>query len=662
MKNLFAELAASQIRVNRSRTFWTLAAIALATALITCVTHFVASGAEMIATSVGGGLTQYSAAYRSTLVIPAAFLSLLIVVMAVVVISNVFRVSARERTAVFGTLKCVGATPAQIRKTMLWEALLLAAVGIPLGLVLGLALTAGGIAVANHFFDELNALTHIMLKTMTFRLRFVLSPLGLVIAALLALVTVLISAWLPARKAAKQSAIASVRGQNDVAVKLGRSHRISERIVAKWFGPEGLLAQKTLARSRQTFRTTVAALAVAVVLFIFIGFLWHQAGVFNTMMTGQNGYSVTADYQSATAREASDYTKPIASSLGDEITAELARYDGGTEIYGLGNDYARYDVTLDTSTLSPEIIDYYELDGQQTATFDVECIVIDSAHYAALCADAGVPVGSTLLINNDRLNLKGHATDTPFFAETPQTLTLDVADGSTQDISIDAVLTAEETPAELFFPNMNPVRLILPEMEHLRQYSWEAAPQDMDGFMDYAEQVLAAHFPDQSTDSYMQGGYSARVYATDDYYKVMNVAIVIALIFLVCFCALLMLIGFTNVVSTLSTNVLMRQSEFAVLQSVGMTPEGLRKMLALESIFCSLRALALGVPLGILLTYVVNLPIRAMFPVPYHFPLLPILLCSAGVLALTLAITTLAARRLRSQNIIDRIRSGQRLY
>lgn len=444
--NLFAELAASQIRVNRSRTFWTLAAIALATALITCVTHFVASGAEMIATSMGGGLTQYSAAYRSTLVIPAAFLSLLIVAMVVVVISNVFRISARERTAVFGTLKCVGATPAQIRKTMLWEALLLAAVGIPAGLLLGLALTAGGIVVANHFFDELNALTHIMLRTMTFRLRFVLSPLGLVIAALLALVTVLVSAWLPARKAAQQSAIASVRGQNDVAVKLGRSHRASERIVAKWFGPEGLLAQKTLARSRQTFRTTVAALAVAVVLFIFIGFLWHQAGVFNTMMTSQNGYTVTADYQSATASDASDYTKPITSALGDEITAELARYDGGTEIYGLGNDYARYDVSVDTSTLSPEIVDYYELDGQQTATFDVECIVIDSAHYAALCADAGVPVGSTLLINNDRLNLKGHATDTEFFAETPQTLSLDARDGATLDISIDAVLTAEETP------------------------------------------------------------------------------------------------------------------------------------------------------------------------------------------------------------------------
>lgn len=658
--NLFAELAASQIRVNRSRTFWTLAAIALATALITCVTHFVASGAEMIATSVGGGLTQYSAAYRSTLVIPAAFLSLLIVVMAVVVISNVFRISARERTAVFGTLKCVGATPAQIRKAMLWEALLLAGLGIPLGLVLGLGLTAGGIAVANHFFDELNALTHIMLQTMTFRLDFVLSPLGLVSAALLALATVLISAWLPARKAAKQSAIASVRGQNDVSVRLGRSHPLRERLVARLFGPEGLLAQKTLARSRQTFRTTTAALAVAVVLFIFIGFLWHQAGAFNTMMSNQNGYTVTADYQSATAHDGTDYTKPITSALGDAITRELAQA-GGTEVYGSGNDYVRYDVTVDTATLTPEIIDHYTLDGQQT-TFDVECIVIDQQHYAALCDAAGVPEGSTLLINNDRLNIKGHATDTPVFAETPETLTLDVVDGSQETVRIDAVLTAAETPAELFYPNTNHVRLILPEMDHLRQYSWQAAPADMDSFMDTAREILAAHFPDQSTDSYMQDGYSARVYATDDYNRVMNVAIVIALIFLVCFCALLMLIGFTNVVSTLSTNVLMRQSEFAVLQSVGMTPEGLRKMLALESILCSLRALVIGVPLGIVLTYIVNLPIRAMFPVPYHFPLLPILLCAAGVLALTLAITALAARRLRSQNIIDRIRSGQRIY
>lgn len=174
-----------------------------------------------------------------------------------------------------------------------------------------------------------------MLKTMTFRLRFVLAA-GAGDQRSPALVTDIISAWLPARKAAAAGAIASVRGQNDVAVKLGRSHRLSERIVAKWFGPEGLLAQK-IARSRQTFRTTVAALAVAVVLLRFIGFLWHQAGVFNAMMTERTTTPSPLITRAPRRAKPAITPSPIASSLGDEITAEL---DGGTEIYGLGNDCA----------------------------------------------------------------------------------------------------------------------------------------------------------------------------------------------------------------------------------------------------------------------------------------------------------------------------------
>lgn len=83
---------------------------------------------------------------------------------------------------------------------------------------------------------------------------------------------------------------------------------------------------------------------------------------------------------------------------------------------------------------------------------------------------------------------------------------------------------------------------------------------------------------------------------------------------------------------------------------------------ALESVLCTLRAIAIGVPLAVLLTYLVALPVRAAFPIPYYFPLAAILVCCGGVLALTLSITALAARRLRRENIIARIRSGQRLY
>ncbi|MFR1368859.1 MAG: FtsX-like permease family protein [Eisenbergiella massiliensis] len=43
--------------------------------------------------------------------------------MAVVVISNVFRISAGERISQFGTLKCVGATSRQIIKSVLYESI-----------------------------------------------------------------------------------------------------------------------------------------------------------------------------------------------------------------------------------------------------------------------------------------------------------------------------------------------------------------------------------------------------------------------------------------------------------------------------------------------------------------------------------------------------------
>ena len=69
--------------------------------------------------------------------------------------------------------------------------------------------------------------------------------------------------------------------------------------------------------------------------------------------------------------------------------------------------------------------------------------------------------------------------------------------------------------------------------------------------------------------------------------------------FIYCFvCMMLTLIGLTNVISTISTNVRSRSREFAVLRSVGMTDGVLKRMQNLESILCSMKSLMLGIPLG----------------------------------------------------------------
>ena len=114
--NVIAQLSLSQLKNNKKRTFWAAAAILLATALLTCVCSLAVSGYEMLTSFLGGDFGTYRSAYFSLLLIPAAVLGLIILLMAVIVISNVFRASAADRTAEFGMLKCVGATGAQIRK------------------------------------------------------------------------------------------------------------------------------------------------------------------------------------------------------------------------------------------------------------------------------------------------------------------------------------------------------------------------------------------------------------------------------------------------------------------------------------------------------------------------------------------------------------------
>ena len=69
----------------------------------------------------------------------------------------------------------------------------------------------------------------------------------------------------------------------------------------------------------------------------------------------------------------------------------------------------------------------------------------------------------------------------------------------------------------------------------------------------------------------------------------------------------------TNVISTLSANIMMRAREFAVFVSIGMTGRDLRKMLYLEGILCVLKAIIIGIPVSVAATYLINYPIRKMY-------------------------------------------------
>lgn len=207
------------------------------------------------------GVTKYTS-INMLIISFAAILMLIIMVGSVSLIYNAFSISVSERTKQFGLLSSVGATRKQIRQSVFTEALYLSIVGIPLGIFCGYA----GIAITLH-------LTHGLIDDMLWTaaendiiLQAVPSVPAFAIAAVVALITVLISAWIPARRATKIMPIEAIRQNREFQVpKRGiRSGKLTQKL----FGLPALLARKYYTVNKRKYRATVISLTISMVLFV----------------------------------------------------------------------------------------------------------------------------------------------------------------------------------------------------------------------------------------------------------------------------------------------------------------------------------------------------------------------------------------------------------
>lgn len=663
--NVLSRLALSQIRRKRTRTVITAIAIVLSSSLLTAVINFVISGNTMLVGFLGEDYGLYKGAYQSILLIPAAVLGMLVIAMSVIVISNVFRMSAHERISEFGVLKCVGATKEQIFKTILYESFFLIVGAVPVGVVVGYLLSFLGIRAANGYMDELNVLVRAMMRSVTFELSFVFSPMALILSVLISAGTVVFSAVFPAKRAMRISALDCIRGGRENRKKCGRSKRNVDGTRAV----EYQLAHRNTVSDRKRMKSAVTAFSFSIVLLITMSGLKEVADGILNYISMDTGYTMIADYTSnydtrinpETGRREYYYVRTIDNKRAEEITNELAAYEDG-EIFGCGQDYFTYVTNLEESRITKQMREV--LDNRSEADqhgfdrseyeLEVEIIIVDEKHYGEICDRADAGYGDAILINDYKYNDNGKERHIVPLSESVRFLRLEKADGSAETVRIGGVLTGENIPKELIYPNIRPVRLIVPYAE-VRGYNWMTSPDDEEGYITYARAVLEKYFP-QGNQDYGEAGFVCRVFGAQDFSKIMNIAVVIASVFLYGFVILLGLIGVLNVTSMVIFGVKMRAREFAVLQSIGMTSESLQKMLYLESILCAGRALVMGVPAGVGLVLLLKYCVQKLFPIPFQMPWAAIMGSVAMSFILMWGAVRVSIKALKDQNLIETIK------
>lgn len=294
------------------------------------------------------GFTDMGRAIVGTLYLFAGTLAVVIIVAAVSLISNAFTISVSERTRQFGLLSSLGASKRQLRRTVLVEAAVLGVAGIPLGVGLGLL----GALIAFQLTGEGWAA---LVGTST-NVGLSVEPGVIVLSVAVSCVTLAVSAFIPALRASRVSAVDAIRQTQDVRPnrRLARIFRARSRkgpmadftadgrrptgLAARVAGIPGFLARRTLQVSASKSRVAVTSLAVSVALLVTAG----VTGDYLDRMVGEIDYYPSADLEVDVASDIAEdgTTTTQLAGLANELVEKARGVEGVTSASIVGRTSA----------------------------------------------------------------------------------------------------------------------------------------------------------------------------------------------------------------------------------------------------------------------------------------------------------------------------------
>lgn len=172
----------------------------------------------------------------------------------ILVIHNAFAVTMNARIHQFGIFSSIGATPGQIRTCLLQEAFVLSAMPIAAGSFIGILLCMGIMEGINVMLSDVEG---------RLALPFAYHPLILLLSLLAAVLTIWISAWIPARKMSRLTPLEAVKNTGEFQLR----RRRNSPVLSMLFGVEGELAGNALKAQRKAMRTSFLSLTLSFLAF-----------------------------------------------------------------------------------------------------------------------------------------------------------------------------------------------------------------------------------------------------------------------------------------------------------------------------------------------------------------------------------------------------------
>ena len=625
----------------------------------------------------------------------ATVVALIIILTSVYCIKNSFNISITEKIRQYGMLASVGATRRQIKSSVKTEAAMLGVVGIPVG-------TMSGILASLILVKVVNALSAGWLN---FALSFHTSLPALILAVIMSIATIYFSATGSARRAAKVTPLEAIRNTKEIKIKSAKLK--TPAIIGRIWGIGGVISYKNIKRNNKKYRTTVTSIVICSVTFIVISYFMSMAFSRVGMSYASTDYNIGINMSCKKDLDIEKLSKLLSGIEGAEDYLVGAGYDFDVSKPEYTKEYGEYCGQLydDSEDVSQEFLitvlddksyDKYASDaGIKNAaagailvnkgTFDVynensskyvkkemelykykagDTIECGYNVYDDASSDDNAAEGDTESSTDDNNAVEG---DTESGTEDNSGYvdeeTINKGVRKTVDVTIAGVTDKVPTcyngygNTSLLFMNQKGFESLWADGKSGNEfkpgnaiYSAYVVAENADEYQDTLEKETAEN-PEYSQISFYVSNMDKQMRDEKSLFTLLGV-------FAYGLIVVIALIGITNIINTLSTGMELRSREFATLRSIGMTDKQFAGMVRLESVFISVKALVIGVPLGILISYLLCVMMNRMDDaIIYEPPYKAIILCIVVVIMLIYAIMKLSMTKLRHNNIIETIKN-----
>ncbi len=583
--------------------------------------------------------------------LPAFFLAVLLIVSVslILIIHNSFAVSMNARIHQFGIFSSIGATPGQIRTCLLQEAAALCAIPILLGSFIGIALTFGIIQIVNALADDIAGRHEAV---------FTYHPLVFAVTILVSVLTVLISAWMPAGKLSRLTPLEAIKNTGELQLK----RKKKARILAGLFGVEGELAGNALKAQKKSLRTSTLSLTLS-----FLGFTFMLC--FFTLSGISTNHTYFQRYQNAWDVMATIKDTPIENFTHEEEIHGLN--DTDSVIYQKAEAYA----SVPMAAISKEVAGLGGLEALagtsvsvsgDTCTILAPVVIMDDSSFAAYCGQIGVsPSGTGSVILNriwDSVNSNFRYKEyVPFLTEEQDTILLQNRDDASASVTLPVLGYTQEPPvlreeydnyALVQFLSVSWWKQIEKVIGNAEQDTYIRVLATKDRSLTEL-QTIETELTNMLRQEFTLEMENRIQEKTDNDAMLNGYQLIIGAL-----CALLAMIGIANVFSNTLSFIRQRKREFARYLSIGMTPESMRKMFRIEALVIAGRPVLITLPVTVLFVWFM---ITASHLNPMEFlsvaPIVPVVIFVAAIFGFVALAYDIGARKVLNCDLAEALQS-----